>query len=74
MLSDRRQAQSRGQPRPDAAWEHNDDQEQSNAVEHLLGSGHIEADRDQHVLHELRGSGEQKRADDRAERRADRRR
>ena len=59
------------QPRPDALRQRHDDEQQANAVEHLLGAGQIEAERRHDRGHRLRQAGEHERAQHRPEQRTD---
>ena len=59
------------EPRPDAVGQRDDHDQQADAVEHLLGAGHIEAERVQHLGHGFGQAGEHERAEDRPEQCAD---
>ena len=71
MAAAPRHAELAGEPGPDAVRQHHHHHQQADAVEHLLGAGHVEAERGQQLLHDLGQAGQQECADDRAEQRAD---
>src|SRR5712691_106091 len=66
-----RQAQGPRQRRPHAVRDHDHHDEKTDAVEHLLGAGRIEAESGHDLAQAFGEAGEQERAEDRAEQCAD---
>src|ERR1700730_4794255 len=66
-----RQPQRPRQRRPDSSRQHDDDDQQADAVEHLRGAGHVQPERGQQLAQPFGQAGEQEGADDRPEQRAD---